>query len=740
MVALPRSRLLCCALLASVARAQLGAFSINGTDSCPCIDPFEFYGLNATNCTLQRSSNGVCFPNSYGTQGCQAYDSLVVTRECRETLFNTPPTWCAASWCWVDPDNCNRPNDLTSFFSGSAEWADKLVYSYETCGNINEFTDSGRTDQLNGLHLRVSFPGASGSGYTIVNTAPGAGVHGTAKDGSTVRFFAALAAEYNMTWSEVSVSDESRTFSPSSSFTACVHELALNSTDVCVGNFWPTPTRRRIASFTADLYTDDFHLIALKDNSTSTGGGVVQFFSLMIDPFDGYTWSCLTLTVLYFGIVMWLVEAGQNQEDFPERSPLTGLFLGMYKATFATTTLDFRFTPTTFPGRLVLCVFSMTSMLMVTFYASQITSNMVESRSIAAAVKSLEEAIGRQYTFCLLSAIEDPVKTRYPQLNNERTISVSNAGEVFAGMDNGLCKAGFVTADEWRKNQNGECHNKVKLESIVFSMGNAYPVRTDLQAPVSWAIAKALVGGAYDPYRQAAQRDFLPVADTSECDQADTARASGLQSLSLTKTAGPMVMSILTCTFAVILFVWDDTRKSARKRRPRNELTKQEEMEAILMEPSFAERTCAMGRRDQALAKEAERESPAYNNQDLKLISKMYRSRDMTQVRINAASSLRTDGALSLNDVPMLLKVMRETFGLSLSQQGGGASGGDDPPYLRKGGFSQYLRDSTVLDEGDVDAVLASSTRTPASASPPPAPASPPSATAAGPSAAWFGA
>jgi hypothetical protein len=29
----------------------------------------------------------------------------------------------------------------------------------------------------------------------------------------------------------------------SSSYTACVHEVALGETDICIGNFWMTPQR-----------------------------------------------------------------------------------------------------------------------------------------------------------------------------------------------------------------------------------------------------------------------------------------------------------------------------------------------------------------------------------------------------------------------------------------------------------------------------------------------------------------
>ena len=35
-------------------------------------------------------------------------------------------------------------------------------------------------------------------------------------------------------------SEDSLAFSPGSSFTACIHDIALNNTDVCVGNFWTT--------------------------------------------------------------------------------------------------------------------------------------------------------------------------------------------------------------------------------------------------------------------------------------------------------------------------------------------------------------------------------------------------------------------------------------------------------------------------------------------------------------------
>lgn len=444
-------RLLQCAILSQVTHAL--AQGDGGATACPCINPFPNVSVFIDpNCpALKRTSDGVCFPAAYGSDGCRTYDGVVAgtsksgTPECTPTLAKPAPPWCEASWCWVDASNCERPYGSTSFFAGSPH--SSLTYSYETCGNINQFTDSRRTDYLKGRTLRASFPGNSGSGYTIMTVPAGAtGVGGTARDGSIVRLFAQLMLDYGMNWVEVPVSAESKAFSPKSSFTACVHEVALNGTDICVGNFWPTADRQRLASFTIPIYNDEFKLVVMAGDNTTANGGFAQLFAKAVEPFSGLTWLCLMLTVMYFGGTIWLLEAGTNQDDFPNRGPMAGALLGVYKGFFALIAMDFRFTPTSLGGRLAMIANSMTALLMVTFYAAQVTSNLVvDDSNTVGTVKSLEEAVKRDYTFCVLQAISTSVLLRYPQL---KTIPVKNAIEVFASLDTGACQAGFVTSDE----------------------------------------------------------------------------------------------------------------------------------------------------------------------------------------------------------------------------------------------------------------------------------------------------
>lgn len=350
-----------------------------GSTDCPCINPLTNMSMFAdVNCGLTRTNDGSndCFGISYGSRGCRKYDdvpdgsSSSVTTECTPRLDHIPAEWCTSAWCWVDPNACTRPRDKTSFFKGTAH--DGLQFSYETCGNVNDFSDNGRTDFLRGLNLRVSFPGDSGSGYTITTVADGAtGIGGTQRDGSMVRFWDQLANDYSITWQEVPVSAASSAFSPQSSFTACVHELALNATDLCIGNFWPTAERQRLASFSIPIYSDEFKLVVARSNETTLWD--ISTLYKPFEPFSGMTWLCLILSTMFFGFVMWVVEAAHNQDDFPERSPSSGIAFGVFRAMFAFITLDFRFAPTTIVGRLCLLIFSFSSLLLVTYYAAQVT-------------------------------------------------------------------------------------------------------------------------------------------------------------------------------------------------------------------------------------------------------------------------------------------------------------------------------------------------------------------------------
>ena len=111
----------------------------------------------------------------------------------------------------------------------------------------------------------MSFPGDASDGYTLYSTTIEDDVSdnstgivsvssGTVvKEGSTVDLMMRIFEQLNITYTVHPVSDKS-TSRYSSSYTQCVHEVALNETDLCIGAFWTTSERLLLTSFTTAMY------------------------------------------------------------------------------------------------------------------------------------------------------------------------------------------------------------------------------------------------------------------------------------------------------------------------------------------------------------------------------------------------------------------------------------------------------------------------------------------------------
>ena len=95
-----------------VAEAQ-----VFGDPACPCIDAANAnYTVNGepldvnSSCPWKYQSH--CYPITYGRGRCQQHDKDA-TPVC---AADAAPAWCAYSWCYVDPKNCERPFRGSRFF------------------------------------------------------------------------------------------------------------------------------------------------------------------------------------------------------------------------------------------------------------------------------------------------------------------------------------------------------------------------------------------------------------------------------------------------------------------------------------------------------------------------------------------------------------------------------------------------------------------------------------------------
>ena len=112
----------------------------HGSPACPCINasyPKASYPNHT--CTTSDGTmgfivptgyaSGECYPISYGLSKCVPHDETLPPSCWHEGIGDdgSTDTWCHKPWCFVDPQNCERPNHKSSFREG-------LSYSYETCG------------------------------------------------------------------------------------------------------------------------------------------------------------------------------------------------------------------------------------------------------------------------------------------------------------------------------------------------------------------------------------------------------------------------------------------------------------------------------------------------------------------------------------------------------------------------------------------------------------------------------
>ena len=110
--------------------------------------------------------------------------------------------------------------------------------------------------------------------------------------------------------------------------------IAINSTDVCVGHTWITPSRKMIKNFafTASIFQDNFFLITQMKTSDVEQSWGTYFASLFgeglgiaVKPFENKLWFTIMGFLALFSVCKWMIEADVNEEDYPRKNAFDAL-------------------------------------------------------------------------------------------------------------------------------------------------------------------------------------------------------------------------------------------------------------------------------------------------------------------------------------------------------------------------------------------------------------------------------
>jgi len=248
---------------------------------------------------------------------CKAWDCNLETNQ-----------YCVRQWCYVDPENCRYTSTKSYYFPDQ-----NIHFSYGTCG-FAAYSDSDNPDwmkeelrtRLGGYPLRIAFP-ADNAPFLVTEPEGCIGLNCT-KTGAYVEFTKEILTEANINWTVVPISNESTAFSPISSYTACVHEVSIGGADLCVGNFWITSSRLKLAPFTTLIHLDSFRLVTFFNVASKS---IWDHMETPYVVFSGGLWASICGVMAFTGFALWMVDP-HNTNDFGRSASPTGLLRSMYLA------------------------------------------------------------------------------------------------------------------------------------------------------------------------------------------------------------------------------------------------------------------------------------------------------------------------------------------------------------------------------------------------------------------------
>ena len=444
-----------------VAEAQ-----VFGDPACPCIDAANAnYTVNGepldvnSSCPLKYQSH--CYPITYGGGRCQQHDKDA-TPVC---AADAAPAWCAYSWCYVDPKNCERPFRGSRFFPEvRLANGEPLSFSYETCGNLNYFSHGDEELRHLGRKLRVSIPPRdSPTLYCHMTVADGEeGVKDSAgtdtrKTGSIIYFMKDLFDYYGIEWEFTPVSAESL----NTSFdwaTQCGHDVALNRTDMCWTDSWLVEVRLNMTTF-IPLWFDDMKVMTRKKVKTLAFS---QMLAVPFRPFTPALWAVIISQYFICFLIVYLLEGQSNEDDFPDQSLRGGVTESLYKGFAAAYGSGLLVSPQTTPGKIVCTGLSLSLMVFMSIYGAQVTTALVESRltSTEGSMKSFEEGYSRGAIFCVYFFPAPYIKQQWPKMNMVEVSHGSKPEELFDALHQGKCEASLLIPAFWTAAQAGLYYKK----------------------------------------------------------------------------------------------------------------------------------------------------------------------------------------------------------------------------------------------------------------------------------------
>ena len=476
---------------------------------------------------------------SYGMTGCHAYDANSSSVGCESNAAR----YCLSQWCYVDMTLCPI-NKLLCLAEGGLEGSDasphcrtrphfrstvqtnmSLYYSYETCGYMNNYDLSALFSQLGGTTIKVA--AAAHTAWVIIKKdALGQDVFGGALYDIFIESLVLIQPPPVMKLIPGWATQQSRAIFPSSSYTACVHDVAIGVLDVCIGDLWLTPERQQLSMFSPTLRDDYFYLVV----PTTLEGA--SFSDRLLRPFLPFTleaWAVLAAFLCGMSLLLYFLHYFEQGQGCP--CPVRGLsevpelgktcFNVWHDFLLGQSTVETERSPAL---KLLSLGFSFFVLVTLASYTASLASMLVTQKQAVAPISNIQDAIDLEVPICLASQLVPTLTQVYPRSilvdiggwpeDGARNIYSGNCGAMILSqtlidmLHAGLfqerdCRdlaAGLITQEEAHctTDSRGNPRNDCKLDrvgDILLAIPVAFPLSQRAFRSLSYALTAGLARG-----------------------------------------------------------------------------------------------------------------------------------------------------------------------------------------------------------------------------------------------------
>ncbi|CAE7502544.1 unnamed protein product [Symbiodinium sp. CCMP2592] len=535
----------------------------SGYPECPCITNSSAKFTQYENALI---AGGI--RPTYGITGCAAHDSNYSLFGCEQNQ----ESFCQNPWCLVDMDLCPYNRQLCEDAGGtigsdvsphcrtrgrnpsSLLNISDMHYSYETCDSVNDYDPQILVEPVVGRMIRAA---ADAWAPWIVKTTNS--MNEEVWGGPSFDFLKASldqavfdpkpVLEVVPGWA----TQQSRDKYPESSYTACVHDVAIGNFDICIADLWLTPERNQLTTFLPAVRQDYFYLMV---KTGSEGAADLTLWQRLAKPFEPFTpgaWGAVVGFLCIMSVLLWLRQVCETGCHGDAKTIcktnvvalLRSLFFVWHDFLLGQSSMDVESGPVRQIFSLALAFFIL---ITLASYTASLASVLVIQNTPSASINSIEDAINDGQTICAPTSLIQTFTGVYPQAvfvaGDIQTLPrmMLHAGQcdvmvlsqdvidrVFAGKvreaDCAAFHAGTMTQEEaqcWDGDEQRDC-SFLKVGDLLWSVPLSFPINDAMAHSLSWAFTYAITGGVMEDAKRSNSELFAESICAAEADEQDIA-------------------------------------------------------------------------------------------------------------------------------------------------------------------------------------------------------------------------